>query len=99
MKKRSIQLQIPGVNICPKNLKLSTLKSGYFETVCPDQPKNLQNWLSLGEQSFKDADVLSEKNNFSAPGGPESAPFDTDDDDILYFEVSIVYSECQMDHN
>ena len=29
-----------------KNLKLSTLKSGYSETVCPDQPENLQNCLS-----------------------------------------------------
>ena len=26
-------------------------------------------WVSLGEQSIKDADVLSEKINFSAPGG------------------------------
>ena len=46
--------------------------------------------IRLGEQSIKDDDVLSEKINFSAPGGPESAPFDTDDDDPLYFEVSIV---------
>ena len=46
--------------------------------------------LCLGEQWIKDDDVLSEKINFSAPGGPESAPFDTDDDDPLYFEVSIV---------
>ena len=29
-----------------KNLKLSTLKSGYSETVCPDQPENLWNCLS-----------------------------------------------------
>ena len=29
-----------------KNLILSTLKSGYSETVCPDQPENLQNCLS-----------------------------------------------------
>ena len=46
--------------------------------------------LCLGEQSFKDADVLSEKINFSAPGGPKSTIFDTDDVDPLYFEVSIV---------
>ena len=44
----------------------------------------------MGEQSFKDADVLSEKINFSAPGGPKSTIFDTDDVDPLYFEVSIV---------
>ena len=34
---------------CPyvqKNLKLSLLKSGYSETVCPDQSENLQNCLS-----------------------------------------------------
>ena len=40
-----------------KNLKLSTLKSGYFETVCPDQPKNLQtvyqNFLKIVHQMFK----------------------------------------------
>ena len=46
--------------------------------------------VGLGEQSFKDADVLSEKINFSAPGGPKSTIFDTDDVDPLYFEVSIV---------
>ena len=47
-------------------------------------------YLGLGEQSIKDDDVLSEKINFSALGGPESAIFDTDDVDPLYFEVSIV---------
>ena len=46
--------------------------------------------LCLGEQSIKDDDVLSEKINFSAPGGPKSTIFDTDDVDPLYFEVSIV---------
>ena len=46
--------------------------------------------ICLGEQSIKDADVLSEKNNFSDPGGPKSTIFDPDDVDPLYFEVSIV---------
>ena len=46
--------------------------------------------ICLGEQSFKHADVLSEKINFSAPGGPKSTIFDTDDVDPLYIEVSIV---------
>ena len=46
--------------------------------------------ICLGEQSFKHGDVLSEKNNFSTPGGPKSTIFDTDDVDPLYFEVSIV---------
>ena len=46
--------------------------------------------ICLGEQSIKDDDVLSEKINFSAPGGPKSTIFDTDDVDTLYFEVSIV---------
>ena len=46
--------------------------------------------ICLGEQSIKDDDVLSEKINFTAPGGLESAIFDTDDVDPLYFEVSIV---------
>ena len=41
--------------------------------------------ICLGEQSFKHADVLSEKINFSAPGGPKSAIFDTDDVDSLYY--------------
>ena len=46
--------------------------------------------ICLGEQSLKHADVLSEKINFSDPGGPKSAIFDTDDVDPLYFEVCIV---------
>ena len=46
--------------------------------------------ICLDEQSFKHADVLSEKINFSVPGGPKSSIFDTDDVDPLYFEVSIV---------
>ena len=37
---------LTGVNVCPKNLKLSNLKSGYSETVCPDHPENFQNCLS-----------------------------------------------------
>ena len=44
----------------------------------------------MGVRSIEYANVLSEKNNFSAPGGPESAIFDTEDVDPLYFEVSIV---------
>ena len=50
----------------------------------------LKGKLGLGEQLFKHADVLSEKINFSAPGGPKSTIFETDDVDPLYFEVSIV---------
>ena len=46
--------------------------------------------ICFGAQSIEHGNVLSEKINFSAPGGPESAPFDTDDVDPLYFEVSIV---------
>ena len=44
---------------------------------------------------LRNDDVLSEKINFSAPGGPKSAIFDTDDVDPLYFEVSIVSAPCQ----
>ena len=55
--------------------------------------------IGLGEQSIKDDDVLSEKIDFSAPGGPESAPFDTDDVDPLYFEVSIVSAPPYMSKN
>ena len=46
--------------------------------------------ISLGVRSIEHPDVLSEKINFSAPGGPKSTIFDTDDVDPLYFEVSIV---------
>ena len=47
-------------------------------------------YICLGEQSFKHADILSEKNDFSAPGGPKSDMFDTDDLDPLYFDFGIV---------
>ena len=47
--------------------------------------------ISLGEQSFKDADVLSGKINFSAPGGPKSTIFDTDDVDPLYFTLLLYF--------
>ena len=43
--------------------------------------------ICLGEQSIKDDDVLSEKINFSAPGGPKSAKFDPGHLDPIYFEV------------
>ena len=56
----------------------------YGHLLCKGRP------ICLGEQSIKDDDVLSEKINFSAPGGPKSTIFDTDDVDPLYFEVSIV---------
>ena len=46
--------------------------------------------LCLGEQSFKHADVLTEQIYFSAPAGPKSTIFDTDDVVPLSFEVSIV---------
>ena len=43
--------------------------------------------LCLGEQSFKHEDVLSEKINFSAPGGPKFAKFDPGHLDPIHFEV------------
>ena len=50
------------------------------------KPNNFwQAYIGLGEQSFKDADVLSEKNNFSAPGSPQSTIFDT-----VSFDHSVV---------
>ena len=45
-----IQLQQGWIYV-RKNLKLSILKSGYSETVCPDQPENLQNCLSKFSQN------------------------------------------------
>ena len=47
-------------------------------------------YICFGAQSIEHGNVLSEKINFSAPGGPKSTIFDTDDVDPLYFEVSIV---------
>ena len=44
-------------------------------------------WVSLGVRSIEHADVLSEKNNFSAPGGPKSAKFDPGHLDPIYLEV------------
>ena len=43
--------------------------------------------LCLGAQSFEHANVLSEKINFSALGGPKVAIFGRDDLDPLYFDV------------
>ena len=49
----------------------------------------IYNPLCLGAQSFEHANVLSEKNNFSALGGPKVTIFGRDDLDPLYFDVSI----------
>ena len=58
------------------NILRAPLKLGYI-------------WLfiGLGEQSIKDDDVLSEKINFLAQGGPKSAKFDPGHFDPIYFEV------------
>ena len=40
--------------------------------------------ICLGAQSFKHANVLSEKINFLAPGGPEVAIFGPDDLHPMY---------------
>ena len=44
-------------------------------------------YICLGAQSFEHANVLSEKINFSALGGPKVAIFGRDDLDPLYFDV------------
>ena len=44
-------------------------------------------FLCFGVQSIKHANVLSEKNNFSALGGSKVAIFGGDGLDPLYFEV------------
>ena len=44
-------------------------------------------YICIGAQSIKHANVLSEKNHFSALGGPKVAMFGGDDLDPLYFEV------------
>ena len=59
--------------------EVGQIKSGklyYFKLVC------------LGAKSFEHANVLSEKNHFSALGGPKVAIFGRDDLDPLYFDVS-----------
>ena len=43
--------------------------------------------ICLGVRSIEHPDVLSEKINFSAPGGPKSAKFDPGPLDPIYFEV------------
>ena len=45
-------------------------------------------YICIGAQSIKHANVLSEKNHFSALGGPKVAMFGGDDLDPLYFDVS-----------
>ena len=47
----------------------------------------LETFISLGAQSFEHANVLYEKINFSALGGPKVAIFGRDDLDPLYFDV------------
>ena len=44
-------------------------------------------YICLGAQSFEHANVLSEKINFSALGGPKVAIFGRDDLDPIYFDV------------
>ena len=65
--------------------RIDTVYSEYIQYIL-----NIHSIICLGEQSIKDDNVLSEKINFSAPGGPKSTIFYTDDVDPLYFEISIV---------
>ena len=44
--------------------------------------------IGIGEESFEHANVLSEKNNFSAPGGRKVPIFGMEDLDRQYFDVS-----------
>ena len=44
-------------------------------------------FICLGVRSIDHPNVLSEKINFSAPGGPKSAKFDPGHLDPIYFEV------------
>ena len=44
--------------------------------------------VCIGEESFEHANVLSEKINFSAPGGRKVAIFGMEDLDPQYFDVS-----------
>ena len=45
-------------------------------------------YICFGAQSIEHANVLSEKINFSAPGGRKVAIFGMEDLDPLYFDVS-----------
>ena len=45
-------------------------------------------YIGFGAQSIEHANVLSEKINFSAPGGRKVAIFGIADLDPLYFDVS-----------
>ena len=44
-------------------------------------------FISLGVRSIEHPNVLSEKINFSAPGGPKSGKFEPGHLDSIYFEV------------
>ena len=48
---------------------------------------NIIIYICLGVRSIEHPNVLSEKNNFSAPGGPKSAKFDPGHLDPIYFEI------------
>ena len=51
---------------------------------------DLKRSIGFGAQSIEHANVLSEKINFSAPGGRKVAIFGMEDLDPLYFDVSNV---------
>ena len=65
---------------CRQNIAASSLPGGQFYQACI-------RYICLGVRSIEHPDVLSEKINFSAPGGPKSAKFDPGHIDPIYFEV------------
>ena len=60
-----------------------SLKNGKFLILTP----HYNFCIGLGVRSIEHPNVLSEKINFSAPGGPKSAKFDPGHLDPIYFEV------------
>ena len=65
----------------------ASLQSDAEKKVLVPDPFVFDNGICLGAQSFEHANVLSEKINFSALGGPKVAIFGRDDLDPIYFDV------------
>ena len=69
--------KIWGVHYLTLNIIINLLLHGFWQLK-----------VSFGAQSIEQANVLSEKINFSAPGGQKVAIFGMEDLDPQYFDVS-----------
>ena len=67
----------------PMTEKEPNVSQGFLDHIC----LIISAWICFGVQSIKHANVLSEKNHFSALGGSKVAILGGDDLDPIYFEV------------